>query len=50
VAFVVVGQTEHERYGPSVDDRLRGWLEPVFRSGETTVYRVPEPLVAGSAP
>ena len=51
VAFVVVGHTEHARYGPSVDDRLRGWLEPVFRSGETTVYRVPQPpLVAGSAP
>jgi YYY domain-containing protein len=49
VAFVVVGQTEHERYGPSVDERLRRGLEPVFRSGETTVYRVPEPVVAGSA-
>ncbi|HEX8966928.1 MAG TPA: DUF2298 domain-containing protein [Chloroflexota bacterium] len=49
VAFVVVGRSEHLRYGQDVDERFRGWLEPEFQSGDSTVYRVPERLVAAAA-
>lgn len=49
VKYVVVGRTEHARYGQAVDERFRDWLEPAFRSGQTTVYRVPEHILAGAA-
>ena len=46
VRYVVVGQTEHARYGADLDARFRDWLEPAFQAGETTVYQVPEQLSA----
>jgi len=41
VTYVYVGPTERDRY-PSVGLEKFEWLlEPVFRQGEVTIYRVP---------
>ena len=40
VQYVFVGSLEIEKYGPGVADRFNGMLEPVFRQGSVTVYRV----------
>lgn len=42
VTYVFVGSLEAEKYGPAVSERFSGLLEPVFRQGKVTVYRVPE--------
>jgi YYY domain-containing protein len=41
--YVYVGRLELEKYGAAVRERFEGHLEPVFRSGEVTIYRVPQP-------
>lgn len=40
VQYVFVGSLEIEKYGPGVAERFNGMLEPVFRQGSVTVYRV----------
>jgi YYY domain-containing protein len=42
VNYVVVGPTERARYGPTVNTRFDGWLEPAFQSGDTSVFSVPD--------
>ena len=41
VSHVVFGASERERYGSASLERLRAFLTPTFRSGETYVFMVP---------
>lgn len=40
IDFVTVGTLEREIYGPRVDSRFEGLLEPVRRTGASVIYRV----------
>jgi YYY domain-containing protein len=40
--YVYVGRLEMERYGGGVLDRFETLLEPVFQTGDVTIYRVPD--------
>lgn len=44
VQYVFVGSLELEKYGAAVAERFNGILEPVFRQGSVTVYRVPDSI------
>lgn len=41
VEYVFVGSLEQEKYGAPVAQRFEGILEPAYRQGTVTVYRVP---------
>jgi len=47
VDYVYVGSMEVEKYGPGVRERFEGSLEPVYRSNNVTIYRVPQPVSVG---
>jgi YYY domain-containing protein len=49
VRYVFVGSLEVEKYGPGVAGRFSGILEPVFRQGAVTVYRVPAQSGTGTS-
>ena len=41
VEYVYVGRLEADKYGLGVYDRFEGRLDPVYRSGDVAIYRVP---------
>jgi YYY domain-containing protein len=43
VRYVFFGSLERSRYG-NEDDKFNRFLTPVFQTGQTTIYEVPEPL------